>query len=87
MSSRIGADVTQLAALKPVFDDQSNLIAQLRSTISGRLSAVYWEGPARQRFESEWQSIQPALSSLQQALEAAGNEANAVAGRIQAAGS
>lgn len=85
--SRIGADVVELSALKPVFDNQSAMIANLRSTITGRLSAVYWEGPARQRFESEWQSIQPALTSLQAGLEAAGNEANGVAQRIQAAGS
>lgn len=87
MSSRIGADTAQLSALKGAFDEQSAAVANLQSTITGRLGAVYWEGPARVRFESEWQAIQPALNSLQESLQAAGTEANAVAQRIQAAGS
>ncbi len=83
---RIGAQTGDLAALKGVFDAQAALLEDLRRTVDSRLRAVYWEGPARERFEEHWSEAQPILKNLQQGLDAAGREAQRVAREIQHAG-
>jgi WXG100 family type VII secretion target len=73
--ARIGADPAALRELKTTFDGQAQRIEELISTISGRLSNVYWEGPAAERFRSSWGSeFEPALRNLRSSLEECGVE-------------
>jgi len=47
------AEVRQLAAqLQQASSDITNIVSQL----TGKLQGTTWQGPDRQRFESDWQS-------------------------------
>ena len=71
----IGADVEQLHALGDTLRSKPADIDALISTVTSALSNTAWQGPARERFESDWhQSFSPALHKMQDAFDAAGNE-------------
>ncbi len=84
--ARIGAEVEELAALGPVLAEQGAALDGLRATIDGRIGAVWWEGPAHERFVAQWEAMRPGLAALREALDAAGREARSVAEAIRAAG-
>lgn len=85
---RIGATPEQLTELKSVFDRQSDAVEQLTSTVTSKLNAVDWQGPARDRFVQMWEGeFKTALRRLQSELQAAGREAHETGQRIRAAGS
>ena len=70
-----GANPEQLATLGSTLRKQMGPIDSLVSTVSSVLSGTMWEGPARQQFESEWNStFRTALDQLKQAFDAAGND-------------
>lgn len=86
--ARIGADPGALRELKATFDGQAQRIEELISTISGRLSSVYWEGPAAERFRSSWGSeFEPSLRNLRTSLEECGVEIARRADSIETSGS
>ncbi len=86
--ARVGATPEELTALKGVFDTQSQVVDNLQSTITSRLSATDWQGPARERFDATWSTeFKPALQRLQVALQDLGREAHQTGERIRAAGS
>lgn len=71
----IGADPEQLAHLGRTMRQQMGAIEGMVRTVSNGLAATAWTGPARQRFENEWnQSFKVALQRLVQAFEMAGGD-------------
>lgn len=86
--STIAGSLEQLAALGRQFEQQSQTVEQLTSTIRGELGNALWEGPAADRFRSSWSGeFEPALRKLQSALQEAGVEVNRRRDALQAAGS
>jgi uncharacterized protein YukE len=73
--SMYGANPEQLANLGRTLTRQIDVISQLMSTVDGAFSGTTWQGPARQRFEQEWNgSFKQALARLSEAFDAAGRE-------------
>lgn len=71
----IGADVEQLHQLGDQLRLKPADIEALITAVTGALGNTAWQGPARERFESEWSSsFRPALTRLMDAFDAAGNE-------------
>lgn len=71
----IGGNIEQLATLEAAFARESQTVEQLSSSIRGQLADTMWEGPAAERFRSQWNSeYEPALRRLQAALQEAGGE-------------
>jgi len=70
-----GANPEQLASLGRTLKQQINTIEGVVSTVSSMLSGTTWVGPARDRFEQDWNtSFRAALGKLNQAFDAAGGE-------------
>ena len=70
-----GADPEQLSALGSKLVAQNEPIAQIQSVVMTTLAGTTWQGPARDRFEAEWNDqFDPALNALKDAFTAAGNE-------------
>jgi hypothetical protein len=73
--ARIGAGIEQLAELKSTLDREAMTVESLVGTIAGRLADTDWEGPAAERFRSQWSGeFEPLLRNLREALEEAGTE-------------
>lgn len=71
----IGADVDQLHRLGDQLKMKPADIEALITAVTSALANTAWQGPARDRFESEWHSsFRPALGRLMDAFDAAGNE-------------
>jgi uncharacterized protein YukE len=71
----IAGDIEQLLALQNTLTRNSRLIEELTTSISGELSAVRWEGPAADRFRSQWSGeFTTALRRIQEALTEASTE-------------
>lgn len=69
-----GANPEQLAHLGTTLNRQMDTITQVMSTVDSVLGGTTWQGPARDRFNEEWNgSFKQALNHL--------NEAFAIAGR------
>ena len=72
--SNYGANPEQLASLGRSLKQQITAIDQVMSTVTSALAGTTWTGPAREQFESDWNtSFRTALGKLNQAFEAAGN--------------
>jgi uncharacterized protein YukE len=70
-----GADPEQLSALGSKLVGQNEPIAQIQSVVFTTLAGTTWQGPARDKFETEWNDqFNPALNALKDAFTAAGNE-------------
>ena len=79
-----GADPEQLAQLGRTLTQQIDVITQTMSTVDSTLAATVWHGPARQRFEQEWnQSFRQALARLNEVFGAAGQDCLARSGELQ----
>jgi hypothetical protein len=75
MANVWGADIAQLDALGAKLKAQMEVIDTLTSTVTGALASTTWSGPARDRFEEDWNgSFRPALGNLKEAFNAAGTE-------------
>ena len=73
--SMYGANPEQLAHLGRT---------QLMSTVDGALGGTTWQGPARERFQQEWNgSFKQALSRLNEAFGAAGRDCIARSEELQ----
>jgi uncharacterized protein YukE len=71
--SMYGANPEQLSALGNTLKQQVDPINSLMTTVSGVLSNTTWTGPARDQFESDWNTtFKSALLKLNSAFEAAG---------------
>ncbi len=79
-----GANPEQLATLGRNLQRQIEAIDAITSTVSTALGGTTWLGPARDRFESDWnQSFRTALTRLGEAFDAAGRDCVARAGELQ----
>ena len=70
-----GADPDQLSTLGGKLIAQNEPIAGIQSLVLTTLAGTTWQGPARDKFETEWNDqFNPALNALKDAFTAAGNE-------------
>jgi uncharacterized protein YukE len=73
--SMYGANPEQLAALGTAMRNQIEPISSVINTVSAVLGNTTWMGPARERFEADWNSsFKTALSRLIDAFQAAGTD-------------
>jgi WXG100 family type VII secretion target len=81
------ADLEQLTALAATFDRQSQVVAELTSTVRSNVLGANWQSPAATRFREAWTGeFEPALQRLQAAMQEASVEVNRRREAIQAAG-
>ena len=70
-----GADPEQLAALGRSMKSQMSTIDGVISTVTSALGGTSWDGPARQQFENDWNSVfRTTLNRLNEAFESAGTD-------------
>jgi uncharacterized protein YukE len=82
--SMYGANPEQLAHLGRTLTRQIDTIQQLMSTVDGALGGTTWQGPARERFQQEWNgSFKQALARLNDAFGAAGRDCIARSEELQ----
>ena len=75
MSGMYGADPDQLQALGTTLKRQMEAVSSVLSQVSGVLGTTLWQGPAHDRFASDWDgAFRDALNHLNQAFEAAGQD-------------
>lgn len=75
MSGIYGANPEQLEKLGTTLKRQIDSITGVMGTVGSALSGTTWTGPARDRFESEWNgSFRTALNRLNEAFDAAGQD-------------
>lgn len=79
-----GADPEQLASLGRTLRQQMGAIESVMGTVSAGLAGTTWTGPARDRFEHDWNdTFRTALSRLVQAFDAAGADCLARSSELQ----
>jgi hypothetical protein len=79
-----GANPEQLTALGRNLQRQIEAIDSVTSTVTAALGGTSWTGPARDRFEQEWNTtFRTALSRLNQAFDAAGQDCIARSTELQ----
>lgn len=73
--SMYGANPEQLASLGRSMKGQIASIDAVISTVGGALGGTTWVGPARDRFENDWNTtFRSALTRLNEAFDAAGTD-------------
>ncbi len=73
--SMYGANPEQLASLGRSLKQQIASIDSVMGTVTSALGGTTWVGPARDQFESDWNtSFRTALNKLNQAFDAAGSD-------------
>jgi uncharacterized protein YukE len=73
--SMYGANPEQLAALGRSLRGQMSTIDGVISTVASALGGTVWEGPARQQFENDWNTVfRTTLNRLNEAFERAGTD-------------
>lgn len=82
--SMYGANPEQLANLGHTLTRQITTIDQVVAQVDSVLAGTTWQGPARQRFESEWNgSFKQALARLDEAFGIAGRDCVARSQELQ----
>lgn len=73
--SMYGANPEQLNGLGRSMRQQRTAIEGVVGAVSSALAGTVWEGPARQQFESEWNTtFKGALNRLTEAFDVAGTD-------------
>ena len=73
--SMYGANPEQLSGLGRSMKQQTTAIDGVVSAVSSALAGTLWEGPARQQFESDWNTtFKSALTRLNEAFQTAGTD-------------
>jgi uncharacterized protein YukE len=73
--SMYGANPEQLASLGRALKSQMSSIDGVISTVGAALGGTVWEGPARQQFENDWNSVfRSTLNRLNEAFDKAGTD-------------
>ena len=86
--STIAGSLEQLDGLARQFQQQSQSVEQLTSTIRGQLDGALWQGPAADRFRNAWSGeFEPVLRKLEASLQEAGVEVQRRRDALQQAGS
>jgi uncharacterized protein YukE len=79
-----GANPEQLASLGRSLKQQITSIEGVVSAVSSALGGTTWVGPARDQFESDWNTtFRNALNKLNQAFDAAGGDCIARSNDLQ----
>lgn len=79
-----GANPEQLASLGRSLKQQITGIEGVISAVSSALGGTTWVGPARDRFEQDWNTtFRNALNKLNQAFDAAGSDCIARSADLQ----
>jgi uncharacterized protein YukE len=82
--SMYGANPEQLAQLGRQMQQQSEAIRAVTASITSTLGGTTWVGPARDRFEGDWNgSFRTALDRLREALDLAGRDCIARSSELQ----
>lgn len=82
--SLYGANPEQLAALGRSLGNQIQQIDAIVGTVNSALAGTTWMGPARERFEQDWNTtFRGALSRLGEAFHAAGQDCITRANELQ----
>jgi uncharacterized protein YukE len=82
--SMYGANPEQLANLGHTLTRQIATIDQVVAQVDSVLAGTTWQGPARQRFEGEWNgSFKQALARLDEAFGIAGRDCVARSQELQ----
>lgn len=82
--SMYGANPEQLAALGRSLKQQITSIEGVMSAVTSALGGTTWVGPARDQFESDWNtSFRTALNKLNQAFDSAGSDCIARSSDLQ----
>jgi len=78
IGSLIGADPDQLESLGTTLCRQRESVESIVSLVTSTFAGTAWVGPARQAFESDWESsFRSALSRLSDAFDMAGRDCSA----------
>ncbi|MEP7048603.1 MAG: hypothetical protein ABI949_18070 [Ilumatobacteraceae bacterium] len=73
--SMYGANPEQLNGLGRSMKQQKTAIDGVIGAVGSALAGTVWEGPARQQFESEWNTtFKSSLNRLNEAFEVAGTD-------------
>lgn len=73
--ARLGGDIEAMARLQSQLKQRSGEVTRLRSDMTSMIQNTWWEGPAANRFKSEWQgNYSSSLQKLEQLLEELGQE-------------
>ena len=73
--SMYGANPEQLNGLGRSMKQQKAAIDSVIGAVNSSLAGTVWEGPARQQFESEWNTtFRSALNRLNEAFDVAGTD-------------
>lgn len=79
-----GANPEQLASLGRSMQRQIEHIDAITAAVTGALGGTTWVGPARDRFEADWNTtFRTALQRLGQAFDAAGTDCVARSAELQ----
>ncbi|MCU1502138.1 MAG: hypothetical protein JWM12_1492 [Ilumatobacteraceae bacterium] len=75
MSNMYGANPEQLASLGRALKNQMASIDAVVGTVGSALGGTVWEGPARQQFENDWNTVfRSTLHRLNEAFDKAGTD-------------
>ncbi|GMV85067.1 MAG: hypothetical protein AMXMBFR80_09240 [Dehalococcoidia bacterium] len=73
--ARLGGDIEAMERLQGQLRQRSGEVSRLRGDLTSMISNTWWEGPAANRFKSEWQgNYSSSLQKLEQLLEELGME-------------
>ena len=73
--SRLGGDIEGMERLQGQLRQKGEHVQSLRSELTNIVQSTYWEGPAANRFKSEWNGqYSQSLQRLEQLLVDLGQE-------------
>jgi WXG100 family type VII secretion target len=88
LNRQVGANPEELRNLGRTFDKESGDVKRLINSIEAQIGHAWWVGPAKDKFQSQWDSeFKKVLNNLSDSLQQAGQAVKTTADRIEAAGS
>ena len=73
--ARLGGDIEAMERLQSQLKQRSGEVTRLRSDMTSMIQNTWWEGPAANRFKTEWNgNYSSSLQKLEQLLEELGME-------------
>ncbi|GMV85069.1 MAG: hypothetical protein AMXMBFR80_09260 [Dehalococcoidia bacterium] len=73
--ARLGGDIEAMERLQSQLKQRSGEVTRLRSDMTSMIQNTWWEGPAANRFKTEWNgNYSSSLQKLEQLLDELGME-------------